>query len=741
MSDNSQTRNLFPAYKVFIYGVDVTDDVFSVSVSSSVGHEINKASIILSNKGNQYLFTSDDLNTILQDPEVQKANIAYSTANNYSVLDNSSPVAQNTQLSLEALLKKQILANVLSPRKQKILLSKLSQRASQFVQPSDFLGGAANQSSSPWLFGWVLRYPLQAFDPIFHSNDPVRIFYRDPENPNVWYHKFCGFVADMDDHLDANLESTLSVTCESQSRLAYYARVQTNPTALDQKTQIIAGADAQVRSFYTAGFANLTLPEIIFTMFFGNNPDSVNGQGKFNLTQSDSKNTTVKRTVIGGIGNFNFSQSAVVRYGNADNDSLTFAGQYSVVSVPDKSLSTYQSLIDHQVLIDDLTEMLFEDATTDIVQNVQQTVASIQNSAVNNNNIIDIEKVIDYIGTNPDYYKVDGGRIILLIPGSLGVNNTEFLLRDITQNSSINAEFKSRLAIIKETVDRLNFMYYDSPKGDIIIEFPMYDFDPTDFDNSGTSTNVGAMSVATLATPQPIPNVIASTNSVGGQLLSSTDNAVPGSNLRGPFSPRYYATPSNTDWFSKSHSDERVRTQIATTYSLVPGYNIQQSNAIAQVPTVTLNNLVPLYGVRTETLDPKGLVKSPQAANMYAHIQLNKLNADAKNLQVALTPNFGLWLNRPFLLTQRDTMATILSITDTINWNQTVETVIDLAYARGWDGMVDPITKNKVYTPIGGFASRPLNYKFLLGSSTAQSSNATNAILDSQTNPNNQQAD
>ena len=122
------------------------------------------------------------------------------------------------------------------------------------------------------------------------------------------------------------------------------------------------------------------------------------------------------------------------------------------------------------------------------------------------------------------------------------------------------------------------------------------------------------------------------------------------------------------------------------------------------------------YWLRLETANPKGYIASPEAALAYAHLTLNKLNADARSLGINAVPNLGLWLNRPLFFKPRNCIGRVTGITHTIKWGAggSMDTRVNVNHIRGWDGLFDD-KGNPVYTPIGGAPSQPLNYKILFG--------------------------
>lgn len=669
--NNLQVRYAFPAYRVYIFGIDVTNDVLDVNVQYNVGRAPNTCTVTLANELDKYILTLDDFEAIFK--------------NKLNVAPISTYMEQDTGNDPDYLLKEVINATdqkilervteIKSEIKREILKAKVNVRVPNVEQPD--IAGKYGLTNVRQYTATAYRYPFQAEDPIFHPNDPMRVFMRDPFNPNKWYHMFCGFLSNFDDNVDENNQRILTITAEGPSKILRYARISTNPGIVDINA-IKEMEDLVNRSMFSEGFSGLSLPELLFTIIFGNDPKSENG--KFSLKYTSVKNETIKRARLYGVGNFNYGQSIVIQYGDDKEDPLTLNGiNFANVN----SLSIYQSLIDHEVKETDLLEMVLD------TEEARISVASDKQNLPKNGNNITIEAIMKYIGTQPDLYPVDGGRLILLIPRSFHPEiNREILLKDVLRSVGMTTQFQSRLGVIYNVIERIEFVFYESPKGDLICEFPLYDFDPNDF---GT---------------EEVPHF-----TVDRFGLSEVSNVT-----RGPFAPRYIIDKRDTYNFSKSITDEKIRTQIASAWHYLqnyPGENAS-SKEIQAPAVVTLRHLVPLYWLRLEEVDPKGYLASKEAALLYAHILLNKTNADARNLGINAVPNITLGLNRPIYFKPRNCIGILMGLGHNIKWGMggSMDTRLNLNYIRGWDGLIDN-KGNKVFTSIGGIPSRPLDYKVL----------------------------
>lgn len=682
MTAPNQIRHAFPAYRVFVFGQELTEDVFSVEINYNSGREPNTCSVTLNNEYDRYILTYNELGSLFSKEVKQIINdrINEEIGDVIESVTTEQVVGFSEEIASQELFKA---AQDLQPEiKRQIVGSKIIERLDGVEQPD--IAGKLN--SNPQLIGSAFRYPLQAEDPIFHPNDPVRVFQRDPFRIDRWYHVFCGFLSDMDDHVDENNQRVMTLVAEGPSKILRYARITTNPGIIDIKAVELLELDAAFRSAYVAGFKNLTLPELLFGIIFGNDPDEEFG-GKFFIRRKTAEgNSSTQAAKLRGVGNFNYSRSVMAQFGGEVNESLSLYTGIPTIDVD--NLAEYQSLIDHEVKPTDIFEMAVEEFESDATKLANEAYTDAEGNIL-------IDEVVRIIGSRSDIYPVDGGRLILLVPKSLHPEaNREILLKDVVGSFALNTEFQSRLSIIYDTIERIEFMFYESPKGDLICEFPLYDFNPNDF---GT---------------EPVEHFATKNN---GPFASREETSLSRNVKRGPFGPRWKIRDRDTYNFSKGVTDEKVRTQIAVPWNLLQNYNeTGTSEQIFKPSVVTLRHLLPLYWARLEQGTPKGFMSTPEAALVYANILLNRMNADARSIGINALPNLGAWVNRPIFFEPRNCFGTLTSVTHSTTWGMggSQDTRLNINYIRGWDGLLDE-NNNPVYTTVGGTPSRPFDYKTL----------------------------
>lgn len=642
---------------------------------------------------------------------------------------------EKTQNDIDAQIRRRLQRAIQDPVKRRILDTKIQERV-QVTQP-DFKQTGTLKSDLTGkqlaaLRGEAYRYSFQVGDCVFQSNDPVRVFMRDIFNPKIWYYAFTGFVSDWADDVDANNKKMVTLKIEDVTRVFRYARITTNPGIFDIDA-LEQNEDAVIRSFYNeTGFTNLTLPEVLYTICFGsevagtdsllNTPGSQSLKAPVvNYARVGVNGRTDDKTTSTGVGAFNFDRSITFIFGTPPTiqSSQEFVGplapgqtlppsqilQKEVPLTGAKPLAVYQAIVDNQVSASDLDTMVLRG-----------------HDPISRDGLIKdgftgapkIDEVIKAIGEHPELYPVDGGRLILLLPASLGPEtNRDLLLRDIIQSVALQTTFRNRLAMIYDIVQRVEFSFYANQKGDLLCEMPLFNFEPNDFGTEPV-TRADVLSIFTaVLRPETSAESVGVAFDVG--------------ETRGPFAPHYHVVKRDTINWQRSFTDEKVRTQVACPWYVVQGYeSIGTSDAIGQAPAVTtLRSLFPQFGPRFEMAEPTGFIASKEAAQIYGALKLSQLNADARSQSVNALPMLRVGPNRPLLFSERSYIATTRSVGLSLEWNSGFSMNLGTNYTRGWAGQLKVGTQEPLYEPLGGFAAGPLNYAVLFATTQPPASTAT----------------
>lgn len=786
-------RSYFPAFRVFVFGVDVTEDVTNVTVnlSGSKSRAPSTAEVELLNGGSRanseriptdrYVVTREDIQAlygvdstldkiaipttkeVLRELREEQTRLSSrSDEDTPSLVDalatvrpdlvtgdpvNDLAVAQGyarradvggeealrqealrrqassiaeerrqaiietevaqRQDELERLVASRINSQVRDPVKRDVLLRKYRVRQSidRIIEDERIDYDTRSLAGLAPITGEVMRYPFQTGDSIFHSNDMVRIFFRDPRPGQLdnWYHMFAGFVSDTVDSVDQDDQRILRLRFEDASRTLRYARLTTNPGVFDIDDVRVA-TDAASRTFYNDGFTNLTLPQLLTLVIFGAEAANVTqqqggdtpiervqsfGYVRYGVNADEPSESTVPTD---GVGAYDFLRSALVVVGErTEEEGIEGLRQ---VNIEPSQFGAYQALVDHRVRITDLDNMALRDVDTlNKVEALKQYVFRNPDDGS-----YAASDVVDIIGRHPELFPTDAGRLIMLMPGSLGPNeNRDLLLRDIAGVDTLTT-FRTRLSLIYDVMERIDFQFYASPKGDLLCEMPLYDFEPSNWDSD---TSFEAVALRSNNPP-----------------FYETEGE-----RFGPYGPGYRIAKRDTISWERSFTDENIITQMVGVRTLIKSYtSIGDGRLIGEVLPVNLYGLMPQFGIRSETVEPTGLLSSPEAARLYAAARMNQINADARRADVQVLPAVQLaFPNRPIEFAERDFIGTIDEVTHNIVWGLQgdMSTSMRTSFLRAWGGQLRD--GELVYEPIGGFASQGLNYAQRFGSSEPDS--------------------
>lgn len=695
----SKVRYAFPKYKVYIFGHDVTKDVVSINVTSTDSDEPNVCQIELINELDKYTITTNDMMSL------------YGSAD--AILSPGDDGFIEKMQSAGFIKEK---ADIL---RKKNSVAKDGATAAQKVAASGTLSSAENYTN---YFGKpATRYPLADGCPIFHPMDQVRVFMRDPFDPTRWYHHFCGFISDMVDTTDENNAKTLTIQVEDPTKLFRYTRMFINPGVLDS-TKVIRDEDLKVQSFYSNFMRGFNLPEIFFTLIFG--PDKVGVTRLQQKVKINGKESSLS-TRLRGVGHFSFEGSGIYLYGPdqdvnrsnkrqgyisksgkvvsgeaAQSDLLT--GRKDPVRLD--SLSTWQALIDHEVMQADLAYMIPDVISDDVFTNTIQPLTDRLDR--DSSDKILIEEVIRFIGENPQWYPVDGGKLLMLIPNSLGPDNRNIVEKDIIQSYPMNSDWHSVGTILFKAVERIQFSMRCTPKGDIVVEFPMFDFMPDDFGTKEISPEELSEDLIRLFATSASKNTLE-------RLVFSLSKYK--SRSFGPYADRYKILKQDTVTCDSAIVDEKVYTMGIGSPNIIQNWDgIGTTAIVGKVLAITLTDLVPMYGVRQIPMVTRGNIADEVGLTYYINTTLNRLNADAHTIKVEHMPAIALDVNRPIYIQVKNCISTTRRVNHSLSWPTSMSTSTDLYATRVWDGTTAKGDKTKmVYTPLGGAGSRPLNYSML----------------------------
>lgn len=659
-SPGGRVRYAFPAWRIFVHGVEVTDDVTTTNANYHDARAPNLTDITLVSPRDRYIVLPEDIHTLYNSvtPDQLGAGL-------YSEEAFTDAVRQNLTKVID------------DPIKRRVLASKANVRIKGVTQPStaDPFEDVANESPSKGftgLSGDALRFPFQVGQCIFHTGDPVRVFFRDPFDASAWYFEATGSVADWREDADEKGRRIVTLTVEDATRPFRMARVALNPALYDVNVVADQRFDTLIRNWHVDYFKDMTLSQAMNTIVFG--PEAFVGplpegdapsvgsdfdapapvdQARYGVEGSTAYRVT--NASMRAVGFFNKKDSGVFVFGPPGSSNDFLPSHFQAID----SLEAWQDVVDHRVptTIDELMKLCID------TPEAQSTARSAFTAALAEED--PVQAVIKEIGEHPERYPVDYGRFLMLIPASLGPSgNLDIFLRDFGGIAD-QTEFLTRLQIIYGICERLNFSFYATPRGDIVCEMPLYSFRPEDF---------------------------------------------------GKYAPRYLFPVDDTISVGSHFQHDKVRTLILADRAALSnrrdtGYASQYWGPPGAAP---LRSLIPQFGMVSERAEPWVYSNTPEAVKYYCELRLSRTNSDAWTQSISTVMRAGLGPNRPCWFEARDFIACLRGVTDAVSWGKSgsVSQQLKLNYRRGWAGQLTRDGKH-VYEPYGGFMADPLNFALL----------------------------
>jgi len=804
-------RAAFPAFRVFIYGQEVSGDVIDVRVNQS-GGSMDRApstcSITLHNPLDKYIIDHTDM-VALSDSREQLVNYLKDNVTLFAGLqqyfrDEAGEDVDVLEAFFGAFANEQVgqsFVDVVSAFndelraasgwfqenweegsvpdsiKKTVVEKKATQYAPESQKVIDALG--EDWDAFPiFLEDYIYTYPFTEGDCIFHPNDPIRIAFRDPFVPTIWYWMFSGFVDGFTEDVGVNQESTVTIVGTDVSKTLRYSYFQLNVDAgLDKSIQEIFKFDPAFEGAgdvaalnwvaYQELFAHFTAYEILEMLFFGKEAyegvmteltnraveafsDSevqvfLQKHGVYKSLDEINKMTDTQRRssleeyLIGAKqsrfqGSFfppvyaphgvtfkrkEESKGVYAYYiGDAELDGLEKATGSPITM---GNLRQLNDMLHSRVRVDDLTDM-----------------AADETSAPNSDGL-GVVDVVSIIGSDIDTYPVGGGRVFYVAPTRLGLGLSAGVMNEMVSGAQgdLHSDFRDRLTYIYDLAEQIQFCFYSTGRGDLVFEMPFYDFDPWMFDGEDSHiTNAEIEGRAGLQGlrkegEKPLREWVSEWSAASGDYTESdilemmelssdlqlTLEGFGGSYNAQNFNYSDYFTINRheTFGFSSSLNDNGLKTLARIAPNNIA--RVEEANDInsRRFQWAAAHGLVPLLGVRPAAdKGPWTEVTSEEAARLFAAVELRKTNAEARNIGLQTLPHFGLMVNRPLYWRQRNYVANIVSCQHSMVVNSACDTTVNVNLARGWKGVYKEGTSPKLEDFQHFGGETPFNYARLL---------------------------
>lgn len=682
--------------RMFIFGADVTPWLTSsVTLSRADRNGINTLSFELSNVNRAFEITKGNIG---EENELNLENVELDDLNNIYVGKTSSgrtkpirnfrltdPYAADGMYS--ELGKAVIFKNKEdSPTNFKHAIqsfgpTKGSKQSGSRITNKDLTNNASETTDSV-----TTRYPMNVGSLVFHKYDPVRFFVKNPfsRSDNEWTCEFTGYLdikPFSQDYVTGN--SVIRITCQDIRVLMQNMRINTNPAAQTGNENLLFfgnkpkgiisdKADAGLFNDFVVGGNRLghsllgqTFVESMKFLLLGQNFKSafIGGIGKLTegITLRYNPSSEKKR------GKVLEKWNNIIQFGSfplpvdADAEPRTPAG---ATTYPDGSPGPLPPETDDR---------------PQSAAGKDGTLGTISERFLNRGEMEALGRnTLDGGRAAPDVARVhfliphEGGPLTNLIEGQI-----------VDTRVTARVEWATRLELVTQICKTIDYQFYVTGMGDIVFEFPQYDFMPPDY-------NADYNDLYTFTDHLQADNI----NDEGGTPITALE--VTSRTLR---------------------SELGDHVESPTTDG--PGLNVELRR------TIFSNTLASRVGVHVETHSIPGISSIPPAGGsgsltlaqtrlaQYGLIEFNKRLSNYNKFDINTTYRPFMGLNRPIYHTRKSRMAITESLTYTWRIRQDVSLEMSLNYTRKLEG--------DKFRFITGGERQPISYNTIFDNSTKSS--------------------
>ena len=472
-------------FLVFIDGVDVTKYVIGnldISIVDKDGW--NEASLSLNNSHNNFVITYENLGIGQSDgiPKFRASDIAgedkYSERAKKEIIDYKTNETRNPFVDIEnmKLVEAGTTQGIVAGKNFTGREDGTVGNETSDIAPSSLreLGqkSVGGQRTAP---NTDRRWQLGYQSTVFHKNDPIRIFRKNPiREADEWMPAFTGYLDNISyDTNYVNGVSNVKLTCYDIRAIISKMRVQTTAvTGVTNPRAIFRGRpDSGVDSL----FSDLLDPSIKFHPLSGRKYEDVM---EFLITgtatQDDELNKQFRDSGFSrGVGDFTVGERIFHKPGDEKTgeqpDSLDhwhtlclfgYDGQTRIQG--DKTVKTGQTGI--------MTAGLDIEGSKNLLGQPFNRRWLTQAEA----------RQIGSETTHDGAWAPHAMFLHMLLPAE-GTGARNLLDFDAFNASGNQLEFRGKLDILQDFSNRIDYQFWVTPMGDIVVEFPQYDFYPRDY--------------------------------------------------------------------------------------------------------------------------------------------------------------------------------------------------------------------------------------------------------------------
>lgn len=626
--------------RVFIMGQDVTPWLMgSVQISKAGLGGMNQVSLTLSNHNDAFEITVENLE------------------GRFRTFDPWAPQGMSSEAAKKGIFDLKNGRDNGQPRNFKHTVKSWGPRSTT----SNIRGklvGVSNQDSQSFN-STTDRFPFVVGSTVFHKNDQIRVFVKNPFSRfyDQWYLEFSGYLTShvlTQDYVRG--ESIVRVQAQDIRTLMQKMRVQVNPSAqVGNENLLIVGSEDPNTGIDSenpnAGYFNdmISNHAAISHVLGGKSfTDTVN----FLLLGKEPANLDLASTNIEGSPPVMLNRVAKLQEGVRVN--------YDVNSQNRKNQ------------LERFTNVVIFGQDPDFTELDSSGNRKFQRQGTRL--FLDWEDMFRVgRGSHPwGEFSVDAGRVHLLLPKD--DHPMSSLISFALTGSSINDKISwaSRLELLYEVCNNIDYQMYVSGWGDIIFEFPMYDFDPGDFNPAYEKLFTFEQHIKRDTVDdeggEEVSGLIVSSDRLAEQVRRDGEGNIP------------------------------------------PGAS---ATHIQLYTTIFSNVLASRIGVQLKTVKRLGITDQ-NILTQFGFLEFNKIIAEYSKYSFESAYRPFLTVNRPILAVLRDRLGKIENFTNTWQIRGDVSTELDLRYVRRREHLRDASGKilldQPVFRSIVGGEATPISY-------------------------------
>lgn len=588
-----------PDFRVFIWGVEVTSDVFSVSTTLAMNDEISTAMINIVNDNEKWVLpTQLAASNIDAIPDELSEQLSSDVG---PMQAGDSPLGLSLGTNTKDPSRRYMTPNKFARFKRQNMLKKLQAESAAGKTVANLVIDKIQSSN---------LFPFLPGRPLIQMADPIRIFLKNPwkfDGEEEWYFAFTGFIAAVTEDFDAETNrSILRCSCEDIRRLMRYMRTSTNPNVFDMNvlqndSVLVTGSDLE--SKLQGKIGNVSADLVL------NTGNAAVQAGMVIARRNDGDPPGIMELLLLG----DTSQLAI--QGGNSGDASPFVSGVLGFNPNNKQVVTLQ--------LDQLEKTL--SPTLDLIYPILAPA--------------DVTRFgLDWsLGDFHVNSSAEPNTFWVILPDDAHFPG----LRDPFRwdmRIDFFSEFRSRLDIINEFVNNIDCIWYATPKGDVVLEFPDYD-----------------------ALPQ----------------------------LHGDPWKSVLTLQNEFARFSSTEDDRNIKTLTIASGSAVDGIDTSSDAPFLAYFPFKNPELIARYGVREQRANRPFHYKNqtigdalPALSAMWQELA----NSDAYRLEgLEMLPSFRAAPGRPYLFKFRNVIGFAMQVTHQVVWNELAQTIYGLKYLRHFD--------------------------------------------------------